>query len=93
MQPTNLAGDDGDGRLFCLLDPRHLFDHGDRLALPGRHGEAVEVVLERLDPPGQLQLREDGADLGLGAAREPAHQADHQHNCLSAISHFLTCRG
>ena len=60
---------------LCLLtnqsprSPGNLLDHGDCLLDapdPGHPGEAVEIVLQRLDLLVQLQLGDDVADLGLG---------------------------
>ena len=44
-----LAGDDGDGRLLGGLHLRHLLHHGDLLLLGLDPGEAVQVVLQRLN--------------------------------------------
>ena len=65
-----LAGDDGDGRLLGGLHLRHLLHHGDLLLVGLGPGEAVQVVLQRLDLLVQLQLRDEDPDLRLGAARE-----------------------
>ena len=62
-QPVKLGGCD---------HPGHLFDYGDVLLLPLDPGEAIEVVLQGLDLLVQLQLGDDVAQLGLGAAREVA---------------------
>ena len=59
---------------LCLLtnqspcSPGNLLDHGDCLLDapdPGHPGEAVEVVLQRLDLLVQLQLGDDVSNLGL----------------------------
>ena len=57
--------------VFCD-QPGHLFDYGDVLLLPLDPGEAVEVVLQRLDLLVQLELGDDVPHLGLGAATELA---------------------
>ena len=47
-----------------------MFDYGDILLLPLDPGEAVEVVLQRLDLLVQLELRDEDPDLSLGTGCE-----------------------
>ena len=99
-----LAGDDGDGRLLGGLHLRHLLHHGDLLLLGLDPGEAVQVVLQRLDLLVQLQLRDEDPQLSLGAAREAGAESLQrdgvgvgllyllQHSCLTGLRLRLDLR-